>query len=134
MDINTTGSQSSDMAKGSSSAQRAKEKPEIAKESDKILRAREKLETQTAIESGLITSDSKATARKKNLDWLNRHQGERINLKTERQISPFDENRHPAIVQDKFVKQTMKQIYEQSTIISTPLKGRVKAARSAPAA
>ena len=102
-------------------------KQDPTKYSDQTLRSAAKLEAQDAMQKEELHSpDAVAKARKKNLDYLKRHEGERIDLKL-RRISPFAENKESAKVQSKFVIQMERQLKETGKVSDVSLEGRVTA-------
>lgn len=96
-----------------------------AKESRQVARAREKLEKQVKHEQSEMTAVALEKARKTIGGWLDRHKADRINLRTEREVSIFDENKNPATVQSKFINHLMQQLKAGAVPEPQNLKGRV---------
>lgn len=94
-----------------------------AKDSDEVMKARQKLEKKMAKENKKINPQAIEETVKSMQQWLNRHQSERIQLK-DKSIAPFDANMHPAKIKSKFVNQLLNQLKEEGTQ-SKPLEGRI---------
>lgn len=98
-----------------------------AKESRQILKARKKLKNQIAEESKFINANSLEKIRKTIHYWLSRHSNERVNLKS-KAITLFDENRHSAKPQNKFILSMLKNLKTGPSAKKTTktLTGRIK--------
>jgi|688.fasta_scaffold25629_9 hypothetical protein len=94
-----------------------------ANESPQILKARRKLQKQIDAENSKITAHALQRMAKTIEFWLDRHKRERVKLK-DKSITLFDENRHPAKTQSKFVNHLLKNL--QQEITPKPLEGRIK--------
>lgn len=102
---------------------------DLTKYSDKVLRAKEKLVKQIAVENQLRTPAAIANAAKKNIDWLDRHKEERVEVDlTTRQVTYFAGNKYSA-TDSKTVSQ-MKEKLQKPAIGPIPLTGQ----EAAPAA
>lgn len=95
-----------------------------AKESSQILKARKKLKQQIADENKFITSQALDHIRKSIHLWLSRHSTERLSLK-DKEITLFDENRHPAKTQNKFIATMIKNLKHSPKKGSKALEGRI---------
>src|SRR5262249_44866292 len=97
-----------------------------AKESAQISKARRKLLQQMAEENKHITTQALEQIRKSMHYWIARHSGERINLKA-KEITIFDENRHSAQPQNRFILDLLQHLQGLPTKRSArKLKGRIK--------
>lgn len=100
-------------------------KPETSKarESDQVIKARQKLEAQMAKEKKMIDSEAIQKTVESMKLWLTRHKEERVELK-DKTIAPFDANKHPAKIKSKFVHQLLDQLKHQGGN-AKPLEGRI---------
>lgn len=80
-----------------------------AKESAQIKKYRRKLQKQLENEKTQMTEAALKKAKDSMQLWISRHQSERINLK-DKTITLFDENRHPARTESKFVHDLFSRI------------------------
>lgn len=80
-----------------------------AKESVQIQKARKKIKQQIASADKKINEGALLAMSKTIRLQISRHASERINLK-EKIVTLFDENRHPAPTQNKFISKLAKQI------------------------
>lgn len=97
-----------------------------AEESRQIKKARKKLEKQLAKENELINEKAIQQMKKAIQIWINRHQDERVEL--QERLDLFDENRHSAKSESKFVNHLMSQLKKEAikTKAYKPLIGRIK--------
>jgi hypothetical protein len=95
-----------------------------ARESAQIMRARKKIEKQLQATENRMNIEALAHMRALIEKQIQRQAPERINLK-KRQIVLFDENRHPAETQSKFVMHLLEKIKEGKPA-KEKLKGRIK--------
>ena len=96
-----------------------------AKESSQILKARQKIKKQLEAAEKRINPDALKKMRHLIERQLARHSTERINLK-KRHITLFDENRHPAKTESKFVMSLLRHIKEEKPKkAKKQLEGRV---------
>ncbi|MGM0440151.1 MAG: hypothetical protein ACQEP8_03445 [Chlamydiota bacterium] len=102
----------------------------MAPESDKIRRAREKLQQKLLEDDKLITPEALTAAIEKIRRRIERHSGERLSLK-DKSITLFDENVHTAKIRSPFIKKLEDRIaadFANSSEVSLPgLKGRIAA-------
>lgn len=98
-----------------------------AKESTQISKARKKLLQQMADENKHITAQALDNIRKSIHYWIARHADERISLKS-KEITLFDENRHPAKPQNRFILDLLYNLKDNSLTKkgSKKLTGRIK--------
>ncbi len=95
-----------------------------AKESQHVMKVREKLEKKISKEQKRLNQEALDKMARLIERQLVRHAGERIDLKS-KEIQLFDENRHPAAVKSKFVDHLLSQLKAQKG--PKPLKGRIRA-------
>lgn len=96
-----------------------------AKESRQVEKARKKIERQLLAAEKRTNAETLKAMSLIIKKQLARHQSERINL-SKRQITTFDENRHPAKTESKFVTKLLKQLKnERSQDKDSPLEGRI---------
>ncbi len=97
-----------------------------AKESAQVTKARKKLLQQMGEENKHITAQALDQIRKSMHYWIARHAGERVNLKT-KEITIFDENRHSASPQNRFILNLQHHLQGIPPKKSAKkLKGRIK--------
>ena len=84
-----------------------------AKESPKVDKLRQKLRKQMDEDNTRISEEALKDVSKEMYQWLQRHASERISLK-DKNIVPFDSNKHPAQVQSKFVKNLLVQLQKNA--------------------
>jgi hypothetical protein len=97
-----------------------------ANESSHIVKAREKLKNQLERKDKLLTQQALERIRKTMHSWIARHASERISLKS-KDIKLFDENRHPAKIENKFILNKLKSLKIKTKIPAvSPLTGRIK--------
>lgn len=94
-----------------------------AKESIQVQRARKKIEQQISKSEKMTSPESLDSMRKMIQRQISRHSKERINLKN-RDIVLFDENKHPAKTESKFVHSLLNQLQHPKKSKS-PLGGRI---------
>jgi hypothetical protein len=95
-----------------------------AKESAQILKARKKLLQQIADENKHVTAQALDKIRKSIHHWISRHADDRINLKS-KEITLFDENRHSAKPQNRFILNLLQNLKDTSKQKSKKLTGRI---------
>lgn len=80
-----------------------------AKESKQIEKARKKLKLQIQEEHKLATDAALQKVSQDIKNWISRHSQERVALK-QKDISLFDENRHPAKIHSRYVKHLLQEL------------------------
>ena len=95
-----------------------------AKESSQIEKARKKIEKNLMAEEKQINKEALNRMRLLIETQLRRQSVNRISLK-KRQIVLFDENRHPAKTESKFIVRLLEEI-KKGRPIKQKLKGRIK--------
>lgn len=95
-----------------------------AKESYQIQKARKKLARQFEAEDQLINEKALGQMKQAIQIWIGRHQSERVPLK-DLAIELFDENKHSAQVQSRFVKEMLTRLKKPSKKLKE-LAGRIK--------
>lgn len=83
-----------------------------AKESRQIKKARKKLKKQFASEEKKINAEALQRMDRAIHHYINRHAGERIDLKS-KTFTLFDENKHPATPESKFVLEMLKDLQQE---------------------
>jgi len=78
-------------------------------ESKQVQKARQKLKFQMEKERIRVTDEALKRGSEEIKNWITRHSQERIKLK-EKDISFFDENRHPAKVHSRYVKHLLEEV------------------------
>lgn len=97
-----------------------------AKESYHIAKAREKLKQQIDRKDKLFTPKALERIRITMHNWIAKHAAERVNLKS-KDIKLFDENRHPAKIENKFILNKLKNLKTRAgTSAASNLSGRIK--------
>ena len=95
-----------------------------AKESRQVQKARDKIKKQLlAAEKRTNTETLKAMSLLIK-QQLERHKPERITL-SKRQITAFDENKHPARSESKFVSKLLNQLKKATASTDSSLEGRI---------
>ena len=94
-----------------------------AKESAQIQRARNKIKQQLQKAEKKMNPEALQAMSHLIREQLNRKKTERIDLKN-RQIISFDENKHPAKTENKFIIKLIRQIKQQQN--KSDLEGRIK--------
>ena len=94
-------------------------------ESDKIKKARRKLQKQLAESNAQITPETLSKVSRSIIRWIERHASERVNLK-EKAITLFDENQHTVSTLSHHVQALRSEL---QTELTRPLAGRIKAAK-----
>lgn len=98
-----------------------------AKESPQIVKARKKLQRHLEESEQQVNPDALKSMRHLIERQLARHQTERIDLKS-KQVTLFDENKHPAKTESRFVAKLMRQLKTPPVAPkSKKLEGRVRA-------
>ncbi len=98
-----------------------------AKESPQILKARQKLQKHLAAADKHVNPDAIKAMKRLIERQLTRKQPDRIDLKA-KNVTLFDENKHPAKSQSKFVSGLLRQLKHPSPKKKPKqLEGRVKA-------
>lgn len=97
-----------------------------AKESRQVQKARRKLKHQIAEENKHMTPKALQKMRRVIEYWISRHYQDRVTLKN-KEISVFDENKHPAKIHSKFITNLMKNIKQLAPeqVPLGPLTGRI---------
>jgi hypothetical protein len=97
-----------------------------AKESPQIEKARKKLSQQMAEENKFITAQALDKIRKSIHYWIARHADDRVNLKS-KEIRIFDENRHSAKPQNRFIMNLLNslRVQNKNKKPSKKLSGRI---------
>lgn len=95
-----------------------------AKESAQVLKARKKLLQQMADENKHVTAQALDKIRKSIHYWIARHASERVSLKS-KEITLFDENRHSAKPQNKFILNLLQNLKDSPQQKSKKLAGRI---------
>ena len=80
-----------------------------ASESSQVKKYRKKLEEALIEEKKLINPDSLNKMKASIHEWINKHSGERIDLKL-KNIDLFDENQHPANLKSKYILHLLSDI------------------------
>jgi hypothetical protein len=97
-----------------------------AKESYHIVKAREKLKHQMEVKDQLLTQQALDRIRKSMHNWIARHASDRISLKS-KEIKLFDENEHPAKIENKFILNKLKNLRTKTQLPAvSALTGRIK--------
>lgn len=94
-----------------------------AKESAQIQKARNKIKQQLQKAEKKMNPEALQAMSRLIREQLNRKKAGRINLKN-RQIISFDENKHPAKTESKFIIKLIHQIKNQQN--KSDLEGRIK--------
>ncbi|MEX1012679.1 MAG: hypothetical protein WDZ27_03200 [Waddliaceae bacterium] len=97
-----------------------------AKESKAIQKARQKLKKQFDEENRLINEKALSRMRQAIEIYIKRHADERISLKS-KEISLFDENKHPAKVKSQYVLHLihdLKHEIEEGRELNKRVKGK----------
>ncbi len=95
-----------------------------AKESPHVLKARQKLKQQIENEGKQLTGHALEKIRKTMRHWIERHAPERVDLKA-KLVTLFDENRHSAKVENRFILKKLKDLKSRPSSKLT-LTGRIK--------
>lgn len=95
-----------------------------AKESRQVEKARDKIKKQLLAAEKRTNADTLKAMSLIIQKQLERHKTERISLK-KRQITTFDENRHPARTESKFVTKLLDQLKNEPTKTDSDLEGRI---------
>ncbi|MCB1112598.1 MAG: hypothetical protein H7A37_07825 [Chlamydiales bacterium] len=100
-----------------------------AKESHKIAKVRKKLEKVLKEEQKKINPESLKEMSKSIQSWLNRHEEERVDIKT-KSFTHFSGDLEPAQTKSRYVQQLLDRIKNESEyeeeVIQKVLRGRIK--------
>lgn len=99
-----------------------------AKESPQIQKVRNKIKQKIKQADKKMSPEALSSMSRLIKEQLNRKKEDRIDLK-EWQITSFDENRHPAKIQNKFILKLIRQIKHTT---KQGLEGRIKSIRKTP--
>lgn len=94
-----------------------------AEESPQICKARKKLEDQIKSKDKKLTYQALDRIRKSMHRWIDRYAMDRVNLRG-KSIALFDENQHPAKIENKFIINKLKNLKMRSK--DSTLAGRIK--------
>lgn len=92
-----------------------------ANESSQVRKYRKKLEESMIEEKKLINPESLSKMKNSIHQWINKHSGERVNLKN-KSIELFDENKHSAAPKSKYILHLLSDIKEDKKQPTPPLR------------
>lgn len=95
-----------------------------AKESRQIEKARNKIKKQLLAADQRTNEETLKAMSQLIKKQLERHRPERINL-SKRQFTTFDENKHSARTESKFVSKLLKQLKNEPIKSESALEGRI---------